>query len=159
MQDPGTRPAVVLIVEDELLVRLFVDDVLEEAGFRTIEARNGQEALAILEVHPDVRLLLIDAMMPNVDGYSLASIVARRWPEIRIVVTSAFPPPPGALPEGARFVPKPYKADALLKAVTEMLAIGGGEQRPVVPTSPVTQRPGLPHAAGGLAQPLSEPEE
>ena len=159
MRDAGSRPAVVLIVEDELLVRLFVNDVLEEAGYRTIEARDGQEALAIMEVHPDVCLLLTDAMMPNVDGYSLASIVARRWPDTRIIVTSALPPLPGALPEGARFLPKPYKAPALLAVVTEVLAIGAGEAAPVLPITNVTQRPGVPHAAGGLAQPLPEPEE
>jgi CheY-like chemotaxis protein len=78
MQDADTRPAVILIVEDELLVRLFVNEVLEEAGYRTIEARDGQEALAIMEMQSNVRLLLTDAMMPNVDGYSLAAIVARR---------------------------------------------------------------------------------
>jgi CheY-like chemotaxis protein len=159
MQETAPRPAIVLIVEDELLVRLFVNDVLEEAGYRTIEARDGQEALAIMEVHPDVRLLLTDAMMPNVDGYSLASIVARRWPDTRIIVTSALPPPPGALPEGVRFLPKPYKAPGLLAAVTEVLAIDAPEGAPVLPMSPVMQRPGVPHVAGGLAQPVPEPEK
>jgi CheY-like chemotaxis protein len=112
-----------------------------------------------MQVHPDVRLLLTDAMMPNVDGYSLASIVARRWPDTRIIVTSALPPPPGALPEGVRFLPKPYKGPALLAAVTEVLAIAPEAAAPVLPINNVTQRPGLPHAAGGLAQPLPEPEE
>lgn len=158
MQETAPKPAVVLIVEDELLVRLFVNDVLEEAGYRTIEARDGQEALAIMEVHPDVRLLLTDAMMPNVDGYSLASIVARRWPDTRIIVTSALSPPPGALPQGVRFLPKPYKAPALLAMVSEVLAIAA-KGAPVLPTSPVTQRPGVPHVAGGLAQPVPEPEK
>jgi CheY-like chemotaxis protein len=159
MQETAPRPTIVLIVEDELLVRLFVNDVLEEAGYRTIEARDGQEALAIMEVHPNVRLLLTDAMMPNVDGYSLASIVARRWPDTRIIVTSALPPPRGALPAGVRFLPKPYKAPALLAAVTEVLAIDAAEGAPVLPTSSAMQRPGAPHVAGGLAQPVPEPEK
>jgi CheY-like chemotaxis protein len=159
MINAGTKPVVVLIAEDELLVRLFANDVLEDAGFRTIEARDGQEALAIMEVHPDVRLLLTDGMMPSIDGYSLAAIVAKRWPEVRIIITSALPPPPGVMPEGTRFLPKPYKADTLLAAVEEALAIDGAEGIPILPMNGVTQRPGLPDAAGGLAQPLSKPDE
>ena len=157
MNDDHPRPAIILIAEDELLVRLFANDVLEDAGYHTIEARDGQEALAIMEVHADVRLLLTDGMMPHIDGYSLAGIVLKRWPETRVIVTSALPPPPGALPESARFLPKPYKADALLPAVTKALAIAD-ETLPVVPISAAMQRPGRP-AAGGLAQPLSEPDE
>lgn len=157
MTEVDTRPAIVLIAEDELLVRLFANDVLEDAGYHTIEARDGQEALAIMGARPDVRLLLTDGMMPHIDGYSLAGIVLKRWPETRIIVTSALPPPAGALPESVRFLPKPYKADALLAAVTKTLAMGA-EALPVVPVSAAMQRPGRP-AAGGLAQPLSEPEE
>jgi two-component system, response regulator PdtaR len=156
------KPAVILIVEDELLVRLVANDILEEAGYHTIEARDGQEALAILEIQSDVRLLFTDAMMPKVDGLTLAKIVAERWPDIRIIVSSALPPRPGALPKTARFLPKPYERGTVLQAVQEMLGIEAparAESGPVLPTSVVTKRPGLPSGPGGLAQPLAEPDE
>src|SRR5687768_7462054 len=79
---------VVLVAEDETLVRLLANDILNEAGYRVLEARDGQEALTILELHDDVRALLTDVSMPNVDGISLANIVRGRWPHIAIVVGS-----------------------------------------------------------------------
>jgi hypothetical protein len=69
---------VVLVVEDETLIRLLANDMLSEAGYRVLEARDGQEALTILEVHADVRALFTDVTMPNLDGLSLAKIVSVR---------------------------------------------------------------------------------
>jgi CheY-like chemotaxis protein len=114
------RPTV-LVVEDELLVRLLANEVLEDAGYRVIEARDGQEALAILGLQPNIRLLLTDIMMPSLDGYSLSKIAAERWPDLRIILTSALPPP-GELPANARYLPKPYRPQALAEAVQEALA-------------------------------------
>ena len=116
-QSRADKPTVILIVEDELLVRLLANDILEEAGFHTVEARDGQEALAVLELQPNVRLLFTDAAMPNVDGFTLAKVVAERWPKVDILVTSALPPRPGALPARARFLAKPYDPDDLTSAL------------------------------------------
>ena len=80
MADLDDGPVVVLVVEDETLVRLLANDILSEAGYRVLEARDGQEALTILEVHDDVGALFTDVNMPHVDGLSLAKIVAERWP-------------------------------------------------------------------------------
>ena len=77
MTDTDDRRAVVLVVEDETLVRLLANDILTEAGYRVLEARDGQEALTILEVHDQVRVLFTDVTMPNVDGLSLAKIVGQ----------------------------------------------------------------------------------
>ncbi len=159
--DDGDHPAtIVLVAEDETLVRLFANDILAEAGYRVLEARDGQEALTILEVHADVRALFTDVNMPNVDGLSLARIVSERWPHVGVVITSALPLP-SELPKGARFVRKPYVAERVLREVEAVIA----ETAPLTSAAPValtsipTLRAGLMHGAGGLAQPISEPEK
>jgi two-component system, response regulator PdtaR len=165
MTDADSGDAVVVLVaEDETLVRLLASDILSEAGYRVLEARDGQEALTILEVHDDVRGLVTDVSMPNVDGLSLAAIVRKRWPRIGIVVAS------GAMPEGrkldipdyARLVPKPYSPDRLVAALEAAIANTAdlaASAAPVALTSIPTLQAGQMHGAGGLAQPLPEPEE
>jgi two-component system, response regulator PdtaR len=64
--EPDPRP-VVLLVEDEPLVRMFNADVLDEAGFRVIEAVNADEAVALIEVRPDIRAVVTDVGMPGSD--------------------------------------------------------------------------------------------
>lgn len=96
-------PLIVLVAEDETLVRLLANDMLTDADYRVVEAHDGQEALAILGAKNTVRALLTDVNMPNVDGLALAKIVRQRWPHIGIVVTSGMPKPSG-LPPGARFI-------------------------------------------------------
>ena len=152
---------VVLVVEDETLVRLLANDILTEAGYRVLEARDGQEALTILEVYANVRALFTDVTMPSLDGLSLARIVCERWPDIGIVITSAVPLPSEA-PSGALFVPKPASPEAVLRALDTVIgdtdtAVAAGAA-PVILTSLPMLRAGQMHGAGGLAQPLAEPE-
>lgn len=98
---------VVLVVEDEDLVRSLAVDALEEAGYATLEAQNAEQAIQLLETHPEVRLVFTDVQMPGVmDGAKLAAAVRRRWPPLRVIVTSARPQP--ELIEDAVFLPKPY---------------------------------------------------
>jgi two-component system, response regulator PdtaR len=85
---------IVLVAEDETLVRLFANDALTDAGFRVLEARDGQEALTVMMAHSEIQALLTDVMMPNLTGTSLVVIVRDQWPEIAIVVTSGLPRPP-----------------------------------------------------------------
>jgi CheY-like chemotaxis protein len=108
--------SVVLVVEDEPLVRLFVAELLLEAGFRVIEAANATEALTILSAGLDIGVLLADVDMPSgISGYELAHEVRRRWPAIEILVTSGRQwPAEGDLPAGAAFLAKPCPNDALL---------------------------------------------
>lgn len=78
-------PHVVLIVEDEPLVRLTGADLLGEAGFEVLEAANADEALRILEATPEVRVVFSDVEMPgSLDGLGLARRVCRRWPSIEL---------------------------------------------------------------------------
>jgi CheY-like chemotaxis protein len=86
------KPTVILLVEDETLVRMIASDVLtEDAGYRVIEAGNADEALTLLEVRHDVRLVFTDVDMPgSLNGYALARIVDMRWPGIGVIVTSGL---------------------------------------------------------------------
>jgi two-component system, response regulator PdtaR len=106
----------VLVVEDDSLVRLVVADLFRDVGYNVIEGRDGQEALEILEVQPQIDALFTDVMMPRLDGCSLARIVSERWPHVALVITSGLPPE-SELPSGARFIRKPFTDCVLLDAL------------------------------------------
>lgn len=112
---------VVLVAEDEALVRLVANDMLTDADYRVVEAHDGQEALAILGAQNTVRALLTDVNMPHLDGLALAKIVRERWPHIGVVVTSGRPMP-SDLPKGVRFIGKPYRHEAVLQELKEVIA-------------------------------------
>jgi two-component system, response regulator PdtaR len=152
------RPLVILVVEDELLVRMSTTDMLQDAGFHVVESRDGVEAVAILEMREDVAAIFTDVSMPNMNGVALAAIVSERWPNVGIVITSGAVPPgvKVELPPGARFLQKPYTAESLLQEIQAVLPRLGA---PVALKSLATMQPGKMHGAGGLAQPLPEPEE
>jgi CheY-like chemotaxis protein len=80
---------VVLVVEDEPLVRMDMADCLTDEGFEVIEASDADEAIKALEADGRIRLLFTDVDMPGtMDGLKLARFVADRWPPVRIIVTS-----------------------------------------------------------------------
>ena len=88
---------VVLIVEDEFLVRVFAVDIAEEAGFSAVEAADADEAIRVLQNRPDIRVVLADIDLPgHLDGLELAQAIRHRWPPIQVVVTSGMmrPEPP-----------------------------------------------------------------
>ena len=113
-------PSVVLLVEDEPLVRLVVAELLFEAGFRVIEAANAVEAVAVLDSGLGVDVVLSDVdMPPGIDGYDLAHEVRKRWPGVEVLVTSGRQwPGPGDLPAGVAFIAKPCPNDALVLHVS-----------------------------------------
>ena len=101
-----------------------VAEILEQAGFRTMKAETGDEAMAVLEQHHlDVSLLFSDVEMPGSrNGFALAREVAVKWPYIAIVVASGrLRPGPGELPEGAHLIGKPFSADVVHGHVQEVL--------------------------------------
>jgi len=162
------QPVVVLLVEDEALVRMMAADVLrEEGGFKVIEVVNADEALTVLEATADIQALVTDVEMPgSLDGFTLARVVKQAWPHTGIVVTSGrMAPGPKVLPSGALFIAKPYRPADLVAAVRTVLP---PDQAGIPAETPVSVLPSAikisqPHtgigAAGGLAQPLPEPEE
>jgi CheY-like chemotaxis protein len=114
---------VVLIVEDEFLLRMDAADMIAGAGFEVVEAANADEAIEILEARRDVTVVFTDIQMPgSMDGLKLARAVRGRWPPIKIVATSGhFNVREIDLPEGGRFLPKPYspiQVTGVLREVT-----------------------------------------
>ncbi len=116
-----SRP-VVLIVEDEFLLRIDAADVIAASGFDVIEASNADEAIEILERRPDIAVVFTDIQMPgSMDGLKLARSVRGRWPPIKIVATSGLVHVTESdLPEGGRFLPKPYSPAQVTGVLREL---------------------------------------
>ena len=120
--EPATRP-VVLIVEDEWLVRFHAVEMIAEAGFIALEAANADEAVAILEARNDVRLVFTDIDMPgSMDGLKLARAVRDRWPPIKIIVTSGQRfASADEMPAGGRFFGKPYNLAEVTRTMRQLI--------------------------------------
>jgi DNA-binding NtrC family response regulator len=119
----GSLPPAVLIVEDEELVRISNCDKLEQAGLSVLEAADADQAMALLEAHPEIRVLVTDVRMPGwMSGIDLARQAEKRWPEISIIVTSAFyTAGESDLPENMTLLPKPFAPEKLLNQVRLLL--------------------------------------
>ena len=116
---------VVLLVEDELLVRMAAADDLQSAGFHVLEAANADVALAVLEAcSDDVRVLFTDIDMPgSMNGLDLAENVQHRWPHISLLISSAYHKPNAEqMPDVGRFVPKPYSSEEVVQQIRELMA-------------------------------------
>jgi len=117
-------PPVVLLVEDEPLVRMTAADGLEEAGFEVMEAANADAALSVLDARSDeVQVLFTDVNMPgSMDGMALAAKVHAKWPHVRLLISSGYARPgPDEIPDDGRFVPKPYRADTIVRHIHELV--------------------------------------
>jgi CheY-like chemotaxis protein len=119
----GLFSKIVLIVDDEALLRLYARDVLERAGFEVLEASDGEEALGALSAHRDIDVVMTDVRMPGpVDGLALAHAMRRDHPAVRSLVVSGH-----ALATDAsdgdvdRFLSKPYSAEALVTALRSLI--------------------------------------
>ncbi len=120
-RDPA--PTIVLLVEDEPLVRMCAADILEDEGFEVIEAATAPAALSILEKRDDVTALFTDIDMPGgMNGLELAGIVHARWPHIALVVTSGrYRVGADHLPGDGIFIGKPYAAAAPVRIIRELM--------------------------------------
>ena len=119
--DAGDRP-VVLVVEDDELLHWNAVSIVEDAGFDVAGAANATEAIAILEARNDIRIIFTDIQMPgSIDGLRLAHLVKNRWPPIKIIATSGHHSVrDGELPEGGRFLPKPYTCAGVAAVLHEL---------------------------------------
>jgi CheY-like chemotaxis protein len=115
---------IVLIVEDDFLIRMTTAGTIQDAGFEVVEAANADEAVAMLEARPEIHVVFTDIQMPgSMDGLSLARFVRGRWPPIKIVATSGFVNVGrDDLPEGGRFLPKPYRPEQVVATLRELTA-------------------------------------
>jgi CheY-like chemotaxis protein len=123
--DPSSVPAVVLVVEDEMLLRMRAVDMVEDAGYTPIEAVDADHAVAILESRSDVALLLSDIQMPgSMDGLRLAHAVHDRWPGIKIILVSGQLKLAGLdIPANSRFFGKPLEAKLMIAQMQCMIGI------------------------------------
>ncbi|MET0270944.1 MAG: response regulator, partial [Sphingomonas sp.] len=124
MTNRSPSPRVVLVVDDEALIRMNAMDMLEDAGFATLEAADAAEALAMLADHPEIGLLFTDINMPGrMDGLDLAREVNRRRPDIHLVVTSGkVLPEVGQMPDRGTFIGKPYREKPFIALVEAVFA-------------------------------------
>ncbi|HLX16654.1 MAG TPA: response regulator [Bradyrhizobium sp.] len=105
-----SRRPVVLVVEDEFLLRMDAVEMIAGAGFEAVAAANADQAIEILESRRDISVVFTDIQIPgSMDGLKLARAIRGRWPPIKIVATSGRAIAADVdLPEGGRFLPKPY---------------------------------------------------
>ena len=116
-----SRP-VVLVVEDEFLVRMIAVDMIQHAGFDVLEAANADEAIAILEKRLDIFVVFTDIDMPgSMNGLKLAQAVRGRWPPIKVIATSGHTLVDGDLPVGGLFLPKPYSTRDITGALQSLI--------------------------------------
>jgi two-component sensor histidine kinase len=128
---PGVAAALpsVLIVEDEMVLRMRAVDIVEDAGFNPVEAVNADDALAILESRSDIELLFTDIQMPgSMDGLKLAYAVHERWPQIKIILVSGqLTLTDAEKPADSRFYGKPLAVKAMIAEMQDMMGKGSLE--------------------------------
>jgi DNA-binding NtrC family response regulator len=127
---PPTRGTCILLVEDEVLIRLMLAEELREAGHQVIEASDADEAVVILEAStPD--LIISDVRMPgSIDGLGLLALVRTSLPALPVIITSAHLDPAEAKSQGATlFVPKPFSCGVMLDATKELLKVSHDDKR------------------------------
>lgn len=110
---------VVLIVEDEALLRMDAVDMVRDAGHVAIEASNADEAIVLLQARSDIAAVFTDIEMPGtMDGIRLAHAIRARWPAVTVVVASGrIRPDEGELPDHAAFLAKPYSPQSVLRSL------------------------------------------
>jgi two-component sensor histidine kinase/CheY-like chemotaxis protein len=116
----------VLVVEDEMLLRMRAVDMVEDAGFTAVEAINADDALAILESRSDIELLFTDIQMPgSMDGLKLAFAVHERWPLIKIILVSGqLKLTDSDKPIDSRFFGKPLGVKQMIAEMQDMMGKG-----------------------------------
>ncbi|UPJ55808.1 HWE histidine kinase domain-containing protein [Bradyrhizobium sp. 192] len=134
MSTNPTQVPNVLIVEDEMILRMRAVDIVEDAGFCPVEAVNADEAISVLESRSDISLLLTDIQMPgSIDGLKLAHAVCERWPSIKIILVSGqVKPSEEERPANSRFFGKPLGVEQM---ITELQGMIGAGALQIIPTA------------------------
>ena len=120
----GSSGETVLVVEDEPVVRSLIVEVLEELGYRALEAADGLSGLEILESSKRIDLLITDIGLPGLNGRQLADAARVRRPELKVLLMTGYAEnatlPSGFLDQGMELMTKPFKMDALSKRIREI---------------------------------------
>jgi CheY-like chemotaxis protein len=123
---PAPVQETVLVVEDEVLVRMVISDYLRDCGYKVIEANTADEALAVLQ-HLDVRVDIVfsDIEMPGaMDGFALSTWVRRNRPGLEVILTGSVPRAANAAAELCDSGPlsKPYEPQAVVGRIRRLMA-------------------------------------
>jgi two-component sensor histidine kinase len=139
----------VLIVEDEMLLRMRAVDIVEDAGFSPVQAVNADQALSILESRSDISLLFTDIQMPgSMDGLKLAHAVHDRWPGMKIILVSGqVNPSDEQRPADSRFFCKPLSDG---KMIAELQAMVGAGALKTVPNASLLLVDEFSHSAASV---------
>lgn len=118
------RKAVILIVEDNAVIRMGAVDLVVHAGYEALEASNAEDAIRLLEARTDIVLVFTDVGMPGtMDGIKLAHYIRNRWPPVKLIVASGRSiVEQSRLPEGTHFFPKPYNDGTIVEQIRRMLS-------------------------------------
>ncbi|NKQ85244.1 response regulator [Rhizobium ruizarguesonis] len=118
--------AVVLVVEDSMIIRMSAVDLVLSAGYEALEACDADEAIRILEARNDIDLVFTDVQMPGtMDGIKVSHYIRDRWPPVRLIIASgAAILEESDLPTGSRAFSKPYDNHAITDAMAHLLSIG-----------------------------------
>jgi two-component sensor histidine kinase/DNA-binding response OmpR family regulator len=158
MSKDSTAVPNVLVVEDEMILRMRAVDIVEDAGFNPVEAVNADQAMSILEARSDISLLFTDIQMPgSIDGLKLAHAVHDRWPSIKIILVSGQVKLSDAeRPADSRFFGKPLGVEQM---ITELQAMVGAGALRIVPDAAVLSANGDLPAAELIVPPSRSAQE
>ena len=115
-----TGRKVVLVVDDEAMVRMLAVELFEEIGCDVLEASGGAEALAVLEQRPDVSLMFTDCRMPGMSGPELARELRSRRPELPVLIVSGYAEAEGIGSSMPRLT-KPFRNAELAASLTDLM--------------------------------------
>jgi CheY-like chemotaxis protein len=116
---------IVLVVEDDMMLRMRAVDMVADAGYSSVEAVDADEAFAILQARSDIALLFTDIQMPgSMDGLQLAHAVHERWPLLKIILVSGQLELSGIqIPRDSRFFGKPLVSGQMIVEMQNMIGI------------------------------------
>ena len=118
------KKTAVLIVESEALIRMESVDIVKDAGFAALEARNADEAVRIMATRSDIRVVFVEIRISgSIDGLTLAHVIRDRWPPVHLILTSGLSiANEDELPESALFIQKPYSYEQVARALAELFS-------------------------------------
>ena len=135
----------VLVLEDESSIRSFIVINLERAGYEVIEAESGEEALEKLHENPDVRVALLDIMLPGIDGFEVCRRIRLIDSRIGIIMLSArsheMDKVTGLMTGADDYVTKPFSTAELTARVDALLRRSGESSEPEVKSDELVQPP------------------
>jgi signal transduction histidine kinase/ActR/RegA family two-component response regulator len=121
----GDRSEIILVVEDDTLMRRLTTEALHELGYTVFESENAAGALAILDRVAEVKLLFTDVVMPDINGRKLADEALRRRPDLKVLFTTGYTANAvvhgGVLDSGVHLISKPFTLDRLAAKVRAVL--------------------------------------